>query len=127
MVSGCSVLPAKTCRAPAHAPLFLISTMKTILLLGILAPLALLQGAESSTRPVFVANTTNRFTVTGMHCGGCANGICSELKRTKGVTAATVSLTNRLAVVAYDNSKVSVKKLVKVIQEAGYAAKPLKD
>lgn len=127
MVSGCSVLPAKTCRAPALAPLFLISTMKTILLLGVLAPFALLHGAEPSTRPVFIANATNRFAVTGMHCGGCASGICSDLKRTQGVTAATVSLTNQLAVVAYDKHKVSVKKLVKVIEEAGYTAKPLKD
>ena len=70
-----------------------------------------------------VANATNRFVVSGMHCDGCAQGIASELKRSPGVAFASVSFSNRLAVVAYDTNRTSPKKLTKVIAGAGYAAK----
>ncbi len=69
------------------------------------------------------ANQTNWFKVTGMHCNGCASGIRSELRRTAGVTDASVNLTNQLALIAYDTNQVSVKQLVGVIKEAGYGAK----
>lgn len=69
------------------------------------------------------ANQTNWFKVAGMHCNGCASGIRSELRRTAGVADASVSLTNQLAMIAYDTNQVSVKQLVGVIKEAGYGAK----
>ena len=65
---------------------------------------------------------TNWFAISGMSCGGCAAGIASELKATPGVVTAEVSLTNQLAVVAFDTRKVSAKKLRKVIIAAGYEA-----
>jgi copper chaperone CopZ len=68
------------------------------------------------------ANATNRFTITGMHCDGCANGLASELKRTPGVTSATVTFSNRLAVVAFDTNRVTTAKLVKAAEEAGFKA-----
>jgi len=72
------------------------------------------------------ANATNWLAISGMHCEGCARGITSELKRTPGVVRAEVSFTNKLAVVAYDTNRVSLKTLQDVIAEAGYAAKPAK-
>lgn len=39
---------------------------------------------------------------------------------------AEVSFTNKLAVVAYDTNRVSLKTLQDVIAQAGYAAKPAK-
>jgi copper chaperone CopZ len=39
------------------------------------------------------------------------------------VADASVSLTNQLAMIAYDTNQVSVKQLVGVIKEAGYGAK----
>jgi copper chaperone CopZ len=70
-----------------------------------------------------VANATNEFTITGMHCNGCAQGLGSELRRARGVASATVSFTNGLAVVAYDTNRTSTVKLVKVIEEAGFKGK----
>ena len=100
--------------------------MKAILLLAFMAPLALLRAAEPSAKPVSVAIATNRFTVTGMHCAGCASGIRSELRQTAGVADATVSFTNKLAMVAYDTNSVTPKQLIGVIKEAGYSAKVTK-
>lgn len=72
------------------------------------------------------ANATNRFTITGMHCNGCAQGLTSELKRARGVVTASVSFTNRLAVVAFDTNRTATTALVKVIEEAGFKARQLK-
>jgi copper chaperone CopZ len=73
-----------------------------------------------------VANATNEFTITGMHCNGCAQGLGSELQRARGVASATVSFTNRLAVVAYNTNRTSTAKLITVIEEAGFKAKKAK-
>ena len=43
-----------------------------------------------------------------------------------GVASAEVSLTNKLAVVAYDTNRTSSAKLVKVIAEAGFEGKQVK-
>ena len=76
--------------------------------------------------PNTVANATNRFVVTGMSCNGCAQGIASELKRAPGVAFASVSFSNKLAVIAYDTNRISAAGLKKVIVEAGFEAKPAK-
>ena len=76
--------------------------------------------------PAVTANATNQFAITGMTCNGCAGGIKAELKLAPGVASAEVSLTNKLAVVAYDTNRTSVAKLVKVITEAGFEARPVK-
>jgi copper chaperone len=104
--------------------------MKIKLILGfasLLAVAAIHADAPSAiTRTNTVANATNQFRIAGMDCAHCAKGIASELRRTRGVADAEVSFTNRLAVVAYDTNAVSPKKLVLVIQEAGYTAQPVK-
>jgi mercuric ion binding protein len=69
------------------------------------------------------ANATNRFTITGMHCDGCAGGLTAELKETRGVARAEVTFSNKLAVVAYDTNRVNSAQLTKVIKEAGFTAK----
>jgi copper chaperone CopZ len=72
------------------------------------------------------ANATNWFAISGMHCDGCAKGLTSELKRAPGVVNASVSFTNKLAMVAYDTNRISLKALQVVVTEAGYEAKPIK-
>lgn len=69
--------------------------------------------------------TTNRFRITGMHCDGCAGGITSELKRTAGVVYVNVSLTNKLAIVAYETNRLTSSNIVQVVKEAGYTATPV--
>ena len=70
------------------------------------------------------ANATNRFSISGMHCNGCAGGLTAEFKATPGVAMATVTLSNQLAVVTFDTNRVTTAKLLKVAKEAGYEAKP---
>ncbi len=99
--------------------------MKTILLaLSLLAAVPVVAGEPATPRLALnlVANATNRFVVSGMHCDGCAQGITSELKRAPGVAFASVSFSNKLAIIAYDTNRVSIKGLKKVIIKAGYNA-----
>ena len=103
--------------------------MKTVLLvLLLLATFPVFAGEPTTSylAPNTVANATNRFVVSGMHCDGCAQGITSELKRAPGVAFASVSFSNKLAVIAYDTNRISAKGLKKVIVEAGFEAKPAK-
>jgi len=104
--------------------------MKTIILaVSLLQTVALFADESSATphlAPGTTANATNYFVVSGMHCEGCARGIASELKRAPGVSFASVSFSNRLAVIGYDTNRVCAKALRKVIVEAGYGAKPAK-
>jgi len=84
-----------------------------------------LAAPAADTAPA-TANATNYFTITGMHCDGCANGLAAELKETRGVIRAEVTFSNKLATVAVDTNKISVGKLTKVIKEAGFEAKESK-
>lgn len=102
-------------------------TTRTLTLLAtplFLAALSL-RSADQPSEPR-LANATNRFTITGMHCNGCAQGLTSELKRARGVVLASVSFTNRLAVVAFDTNRTTTAALVKAIEEAGFKARKLK-
>lgn len=82
--------------------------------------------APAADKAPATANATNYFTITGMHCDGCANGLAAELKETRGVIRAEVTFSNKLATVAVDTNKISVGKLTKVIKEAGFEAKETK-
>lgn len=79
----------------------------------------------ATDKPAVTANATNRFTISGMHCDGCARGLTAELQLTRGVASATVTFSNKVAVVAYDTNQLSVVQLAKTIKEAGFQAKPL--
>lgn len=92
-----------------------------LLLLGLSASLA--TTAPAAEKSTATANATNSFTITGMHCDGCAGGLTAELKATRGVAGAQVTFSNKLAVVAIDTNKISTVQLTKVIKEAGFEAK----
>lgn len=62
-------------------------------------------------------------TVSGMHCGGCAEGITAMLKRTDGVIKADVSYEDGQAIVDYDPAKTSPEKIIATIEKIGYKAK----
>lgn len=97
--------------------------MKSLLILtmGCVALTAL-----AADKPAVAANATSRFTISGMHCDGCAGGLKAELNGTPGVATAEVTFSNTLAVVTYDTNKVTSAKLTAVIKEAGFTAKPAK-
>lgn len=92
-------------------------------LLSLIAAAGALSGWAAEPTVVAVANATNQFTITGMHCDGCAKGIAAELKRTTGVASASVTFSNQLATVVCDTNQITPARLVKVVEEAGYKAK----
>ena len=99
-----------------------MNTPQNRLLLLIIATLMMVGGGNAADQPRTspIANATNQFKITGMHCGGCARGLESELNQARGVASASVSLTNTLAVVAYDTNRTNPAKLVKVVEAAGF-------
>ena len=58
----------------------------------------------------------------GMHCANCANTIGRGLKRTSGVSEASVSYANERAVITYDPKSVSPQQLIDTVKELGYGA-----
>ena len=98
--------------------------MKTALVI-LLTSLFLASAAENPVAPV-PASATNQFRITGMSCAGCAGGLEAELRLTPGVARVSVTLTNGLAVVAFDTNRVATAKLLKVIAEAGFKGALLK-
>lgn len=99
--------------------------MSYIIKIAILASLAA-ASVRAGENPPPVANATNRFSIRGMSCDGCARGIQSELKAVPGVLAAEVSFSNKVAVAIYDTNQTTVDGLRKVIVDAGYRAKLIK-
>lgn len=90
----------------------------TLILLAVL-------GLAPAAEPGAATPVTNRFTISGMHCDGCAKGLTAEFKQTRGVVFAQVTFSNQLAIVAYDTNRVSPAKLIQVAKEAGFAAQPV--
>jgi copper chaperone CopZ len=90
--------------------------------LTIAALLGVALASFAADKTAVTANATNRFTITGMHCNGCAGGLTVELNETRGIAHATVAFSNKLAVVAYDTNQVSAAQLTKVIKDAGFTA-----
>ncbi len=74
--------------------------------------------APNKTAPADAAKV--QIPITGMSCDGCATAIHNALLKVDGVYVADVTFASGTAVIAYDNKKVQVDALVKVIEEAGY-------
>ena len=58
--------------------------------------------------------------VDGMICQVCAGTVKSALKKVDGVNDAEISLEKRNAVVRYDERKVTLETLTRVIKDAGF-------
>lgn len=58
-----------------------------------------------------------------MHCTSCAFNIDGELEDTEGVVEARTNYAKQQAHVSFDQSKISVKAIQKVIQQTGYDTK----
>jgi copper chaperone CopZ len=100
--------------------------MKWMMSVSAVALMAATAARAGEAANAVTANATNRFEVAGMHCDGCAQGLTAEFKSTSGVVAAQVTFSNKLAVVVFDTNRVNTAKLIKVADEAGYQAKPVK-
>lgn len=61
-----------------------------------------------------------RLAVTGMTCASCSARVAKALKKTPGVTDATVNLASEQAEVHFDPTLAAPDRLVTAIEEAGY-------
>lgn len=60
--------------------------------------------------------------ITGMHCASCAMNIDGDLEDTQGVKKAITSYAKQECEVEFDDQKVSLEELLRVIQQTGYQA-----
>lgn len=67
-----------------------------------------------------IMTTQTTLTINGMTCGGCVNGVTNALKQVDGVNNVQVSLTDKNAVIDFDDSKTNVNSLKEAIEDAGY-------
>jgi copper chaperone CopZ len=65
------------------------------------------------------------FAIDGMSCQGCAESVAAALKKMPGVHAVKVSLPEKKAIVAADQSQVSADKIAAAVAAAGYKARPM--
>lgn len=59
--------------------------------------------------------------IGGMHCVMCAAAVERALKKLPGVESVSVSYASELAVIAYDDAKVTVPAMKKCVKKAGYS------
>ena len=64
--------------------------------------------------------TTRTFRIEGMNCSHCQAAVTRALQGVAGVESAEVDLEKAQAQVGYDPEKVTVERLVKAVQDAGY-------
>lgn len=65
--------------------------------------------------------------VSGMHCASCSALIDRALSKTDGVSASNVNISTNKATVEFDETKLSEKDIIKIIESKGYGAQPIKD
>src|SRR5215208_5847234 len=85
-------------------------------LLGLILVLSL--GAISA----FAATKTTTIRVEGMHCKMCSASVTKALKATDGVEKVEVSSEKGVAVIQYDDQKVTEARLREVINGTGFRA-----
>jgi copper chaperone CopZ len=85
-------------------------------LLGLILVLSL--GASS----VLAATKTAKIRVEGMHCKMCSASVAKALKATDGVETVEVNDKEGIAVIQYDDQKVTEAKLREVINGTGFKA-----
>lgn len=67
-------------------------------------------------------NQSISFHVSGMHCASCASTIQRKLRKTTGVTEATINYANEQATVTFDESKVKKSDISQAVSDVGYTA-----
>ena len=92
--------------------------MRTLLATTTLgAALLAVTTASAGERTVILA-------VQNMYCATCPYTVKGSLMAVQGVTAVTVSLKDKTAVVTYDDTRTDVKALTAATTNAGYPAAP---
>jgi copper chaperone len=69
---------------------------------------------------------TLKFEVEGMSCqAGCANGLDNTFKNTKGITKSKTSFDESLTEITYDETKISEKEIIQIIEKRGFSVRKL--
>lgn len=63
-----------------------------------------------------------KLNIEGMHCTGCSTRLEKVLNNVDGVEDAKVSLEEKKADIKYDETQVSEKELIDVVEDAGFKA-----
>lgn len=69
--------------------------------------------------------TKKHLEIGGMHCGACAMGIQMMLSTTDGVVNSSVDYNTKKGEVEFDENKVTLDQIIKVVEELTYTAKPI--
>jgi copper chaperone CopZ len=91
-------------------------TNRVAALLGLIIVLSL------GTLSISAATKTATIRVEGMHCKMCSASVAKALKATDGVEKVEVSHEKGVAVIQYDDQKVTEAKLREVINGTGFKA-----
>ncbi len=70
---------------------------------------------------------TVQLKITGMDCAMCTNAIHKRLSQTNGIIKDGISYENGSAIITYDPAKITIEKIIKVIEETGYKASVIKE
>ena len=63
-----------------------------------------------------------KLNIEGMHCTGCSKRLEKVLNNVDGVEDAKVNLEEKKADIKYDETQVSEKELIDVVEDAGFKA-----
>ena len=66
---------------------------------------------------------TTNLEITGMSCQNCVGHVTRALESLPGVSSVDVSLEGGRAVVEYDDTRVSVQRMIEAVEEEGYEAR----
>ncbi|MDE3183174.1 MAG: heavy-metal-associated domain-containing protein [Bacteroidota bacterium] len=70
---------------------------------------------------------TVQLKITGMDCAMCTNAVHRRLSQTDGIIKDDISYENGSAIITYDPAKITVEKIIKVIEAIGYKATVVKE
>lgn len=67
-----------------------------------------------------MARVKETYPVLGMTCASCVRKIETVLNKTNGVTEATVNFATEKVTIEYDNDKLNLNEIKKIIKSIGY-------
>ncbi|MBU4314534.1 MAG: heavy-metal-associated domain-containing protein [Actinobacteria bacterium] len=67
-----------------------------------------------------MARVKETYPVLGMTCASCVRKIETVLNKTNGVTEATVNFATEKVTIEYDNDKLNLDEIKKIIKSIGY-------
>ncbi len=67
--------------------------------------------------------TKEQFTISGMHCNGCAERITKMLENIEGVRSADVSFGDEQTAIEFDREQATLLQMREAVEKAGYKAK----